>query len=67
MSDPDGYYAIMDKSKKHLKIDTVAGIIFVFENRSYAEKALKGLLDDGFSDLHDGPILVDITKNKVDE
>ena len=67
MNEQDGYYAIMDKSKKHIKIDAVSGIIYVFDNRNYAEAALAGLMDDGFSDIHDSSVLVDINKIPVDE
>ena len=65
MSDANEYYAIMDETKHHIKIDVVTGRLYLFDTKAFAGKELSYLLKDGYGDLHRDPVLVEINRRFV--
>ena len=61
------YYAVMDKSKKHIKMDTSTGRIYIFENKIDAVKGLEELTASGWLDLYASVVKVTVTKFKETE
>ena len=56
------YYAIMDREKKHIKINFETKRIFVFDTEKSAAIQLRRLLNFGAGDLFENIVKVNISK-----
>lgn len=56
------YYALMDKEKHRIQIDTYNNKLYIFDNYLAADKALKYMFFCNIKDLHDEVVLININK-----